>query len=127
MRDVRAYLIEPHPVLYQRIDRTQVIADRDAEKIPVWYPLVLANRQYIFPVFLTVYLCFLFVKQTQLFDLQYSMPYLAMEEHILLLFTLVSGACLIWKESLDDTYTKDVSNILLFRLYLLLAVVLGVM
>ncbi len=67
----------------------EVQKDRDNQKLAWRYPIALANRMYIFPVVLTLYLVYLIVQQTGLFGWNYSILFLVLDEQLLLVLTIV--------------------------------------
>lgn len=127
IKDTLLYGYLSEPIVSRMIDWQQVMDDRDKQQNPTWYPSVLANRIYVFPVLLTIYLLYLLIEQTWLWWLQYSIPFLALQSDILLVLMIVSGIALLFGSSYDEQYQKKYKSKKLVRAYIALSVVLSIL
>lgn len=67
---------------------------------------LLYNRTYIFPTVLVIYLIYILIKQTHVRNMQNTIPYLIINESVLLGIVIVSGIFTIWKEDKDKQYQE---------------------
>ena len=99
IKDVLIYLVKLKPTTKIRIKNEEL-------RIKNWrlHRYLLYNRAYIFPVVLVIYLIYLLIKQTHVWNMQNAITYLIINENVLLGIVLVSGILTIWKEDKDKQY-----------------------
>ena len=101
IKDVLIYLVKLKPTTKIRIKNEEL-------RIKNWrlHRYLLYNRAYIFPVVLVIYLIYLLIKQTHVWNMQNAITYLIINENVLLGIVLVSGILTIWKEDKDKQYQE---------------------
>jgi len=70
------------------------------------YRYLLMNRVYVFPAVLVIYLIYLLIKQTHLWNLENNIFYQIINENVLLGIVIVSWILTVWKEDKDKKYQK---------------------
>ena len=127
IKDIYVYTIQIRPIEHRHILRDKVDKDREEKTISVWYPITLANRVYVFPVIITVYLIYVIIQQTGLRQLDYSIWFLAWNEDILLLFVMASGVATLFGEERDLKYARRYRSMYTSRMYVLLSMILWIL
>jgi len=102
IKDVLLYMVDIKANKKISYDRKKI------KKSGLYYYLIL-NRVYVFPVLLTIYLIFLLIKQTHVFNLQNNIFYLILNENILLAWVIITWILTVFKDEKDKQYqiTKD--------------------
>lgn len=117
------------PIEARRYKRGKVRTASEAGRVPPRYQLTLLCRVWLFPVFLTCYLLFLLVEQTQVFALDQSIWYILVNKQLLLVATVVSGLVMLFGEQFDEQFEhkkKSVrSGMALWCLSIVLSMVWG--
>lgn len=107
--------------------RTYDFARLKHEKKSRFYYYLLRNRVYIFPILLTIYLLYLLVKQTQLWNLNNSIFYHILNENVLLTLVIISWIFTVFKEEKDKTYQIIKHSMTNTYLHIWLSVVLSLL
>ena len=91
------------------------------------YRYLLINRVYVFPVVLVIYLSYLLIKQTHLWNLQDNIFYQIINENLLLVVVIISWIFTVWKEDQDKKYQKIVQSMNSTYVSLALSIVLSLL
>ena len=91
------------------------------------YYYLLMNRVYVFPVVLVMYLTYLLIKQTHLWNLQDTIFYQITNENVLLVIVIISWIFTVWKEDQDKKYQKIVTSMNSTYVSLALSIVLSLL
>jgi len=127
MREVLCRMDLPGSIPTREVHRELVEQDKRAWTISLVYHMLLINRMYIFPVLLTIYLTYLVIAQTGIFWLDYSILFLALEEQLLLILTIISWIAMVIQEDKDDRYIGMSMSRSGLYMYIVLGMVLGVL
>lgn len=101
IKDILLYLVVLKPTKKIGIRKQKLeIGDGNVHRY------LLYNRTYIFPAVLVIYLIYVLIKQTHLWNMQNAIPYLIINESVLLGIVIVSGIFTIWKEDKDKQYQE---------------------
>ena len=122
IKDLTLYIIEFSPVAISRIDLPKLHWLYQDQKISIRYYVIFLNRVYFFPLILTLYLVYLLITQTQLWDLHLSVRYLMVHENFLLFLTILSGVLLVVKEEKDEQFISTKKSLPAAYGYYLLSV-----
>ncbi|MCX6823391.1 MAG: hypothetical protein NTX91_05400 [candidate division SR1 bacterium] len=104
IKDVLLYLVKLKPTKKIGIGNLESGTGKQELKIGRLHRYLLYNRAYIFPVVLVMYLIYLLIKQTHVWNMQNTIPYLIINESVLLGIVIISGILTIWKEDKDKQY-----------------------
>lgn len=104
IKDVLLYLVKLKPT--KKIGIGNLESGTGKQELKIWrlHRYLLYNRAYIFPVVLVMYLIYLLIKQTHVWNMQNTIPYLIINESVLLGIVIISGILTIWKEDKDKQY-----------------------
>lgn len=100
IKDTLLYMVDIQATKTTKYDMSKLKTDK---KNRLYYYL-LQNRVYIFPVILSIYLLYLLIKQTHLWNLHNNIFYQILNENILLWAVIISGILTVWKEEKDKHY-----------------------
>lgn len=107
IKDVLVYFVVLKPtnkITYVKIENWKLkIKDR-------LYRYLLMNRVYIFPMVLVLYLSYLLITQTHLWNLQNNIFYQIINENVLLSIVIISWVLTVWKEDKDKKYQKIIQS-----------------
>lgn len=109
----------------EQVERTAISKATDRGRLPQWYVLTLVVRKYLFPLFLTAYLVYLLVEQTQIWELHTSLLFLWTSKTFLLVMTIVLWVVMLFGEKNDTQYTHKKDSILLWWGYVLMTICLS--
>lgn len=127
IKDITLYIIQFKPIRMRSFDLSKLHSQYQQKQITIRYYITFLNRVYIFPLILTLYLVYLLISQTHIWDLQLSIRYLMIQENFLLLLTILSWLFLIVKENKDHEYIYDKESIVAAYWYYMVSVTLGLL
>ena len=127
MRELLLRVSYPESIISRQINWQQIEKDKDTWKISLLYNVLLINRIYLFPVILTIYLSYLIILQTWLFAWDFSVVFLALDEQLLLVLTIISGIGMVMQEDKDAIYIEEKKSIWAVYRFMVFAVILGVL
>jgi hypothetical protein len=102
IKDVLLYMVDCKATSKETYDRDSIKHDKKNRM----YYYVLKNRVYVFPVVLSIYLIYLLIKQTHLWNLHNNIFYEIINENFLLVLVILSGILTIFKEDKDTHYKR---------------------
>ena len=107
IKDILIYFFEKKKTLKTSHSFKKVINDFDENNIWFVYIWLFINRNYLFPVILTIYMIFLLIWQTKIFNLNDLEVFKLINSNILLWITIFSWILTIFKEDKDNKYKKE--------------------
>lgn len=115
-----------HSLSLHTYDWAKIQDDQQSWKLPSWYSITLIVRKYVFPTFLTIYLLYLLIEKTAVWNLHVSTPFLSLNKSFLLTMTIVSWIVMFFGEKWDKRYTIHRSSITLSRFCFALIAIISV-
>jgi hypothetical protein len=120
IKDVLIYMVDIKPT-------KKISYDRNKIKKGWLYYYLLINRVYIFPFFLALYLIYLLIKQTHVYNLNNNIFYLILNENFLLAIVIISGILTIRHEWADKKYQKKSTSLWSTYLHIGLSIILSLL
>jgi len=106
--------------------RWSVETDINRWTVPQWYAVTIIARKYLFPIFLTLYLLYLLVEQTQVWELHTSLLFLATSKSFLMLATIIIGVVMMFWEKYDKNYERPHRSIEMWWVYFVMTSFLSI-
>ncbi len=127
IKDITQYAVQFKPIPIRKFDLSWLNSLYQQKQVSLRYYLVFLNRVYFFPLILTLYLMYLLISQTQIWDLHLSLRYLMVQENFVLFLTIVSWLFLVVKEDKDKEFIRTETSIVAAYGYYIVSVVLGIL
>ena len=120
IKDTLLYMVDIKPT-------KKISYDRNKIKKGWLYYYLLINRVYVFPFFLALYLIYLLIKQTHVYNLNNNIFYLILNENFLLAIVIISGILTIRHEWADKKYQKKSTSLWSTYLHIGLSIILSLL
>ena len=123
IKDILLYTVHLQPMKTITHDTDKA---RQEPKNKLHYYL-LANRVYIFPLVLVIYLIYLLIKQTHVWNLHNNIFYQIIDENVFLALVIISWILTVFQEEADKKYQHIETSLWSTYKYIALTIVLSLL